>query len=260
MLIDEPFNVGNWSFKLGGLAKGFYTYIPDINEDEARVQFQKVLDNQTRRVFSKRKKEHWLPFTRTGRQVIKDPIAALSTEWLYRNFELDILILVRHPAAYVSSLKRMNWDFPFEHLSSQKKLMSNELFPFRDLILSPPKDFIERGALSWKCIYHVLSNYIDRNKWMYKRHEDLAGDPVVQIKSIYDEFDLEWDKNIEQKIMNYSDHSNPVKVKKGKTHQLKRDSRNLRFKWKTDLNKIEIKKIKTITSPIWEKFYDENDW
>ncbi|CAN5194691.1 sulfotransferase domain-containing protein [soil metagenome] len=260
LFIDEPFNIGNWAFKLGGLAKGYYTYIPDIDENEARVQFQKVLENQTRCVFSKRKKEHWLPFMRTGRQIIKDPIAALSTEWLYKNFELDILILVRHPAAYVSSLKRMNWNFPFEHLSSQKKLMSSELFPFRDSIQSPPEDFIERAALSWKCIYHVLSNYINRNEWLYKRHEDLAGNPVVQIKSIYDEYDLNWNKNVEDTIKKYSDHSNPVKVKKGKTHELRRDSRNLRYKWKKDLHNNDIEIIKDITSPVWEEFYTENDW
>ena len=197
---------------------------------------------------------------RNGRQIIKDPIAALSTEWLYKNFELNILILVRHPAAYVSSLKRMNWDFPFEHLSSQKKLMDNELFPFVESIQNPPEGFIKRAALSWKCIYHVLFNYIDRNGWLYKRHEDLAGRPVIQIKSIYDEYDLNWNKNIEDTIKQYSDHSNPVKVKKGKTHQLKRDSRKLRYRWKTDLNDIEVQKIKAITSPVWEKFYNENDW
>ena len=51
LLIDGPFNIGSWAFKLGGLAKGYYTYIPDIDEQRAKNEFQKVLNNKTRRVF-----------------------------------------------------------------------------------------------------------------------------------------------------------------------------------------------------------------
>ena len=112
--------------------------------------------------FSKKKKEHWFPFLRKGRQVIKDPIAVLSLDWLYNNFDIDILILVRHPAAYVSSFKRMNWDFPFDHLLSQENLMEIELYPLREEILNAPTDFVERAALSWKWIYFILSKYIPK--------------------------------------------------------------------------------------------------
>jgi hypothetical protein len=41
----------------------------------------------------------------TARTVIKDPIAIMSAEWMYENFDLDIIVLIRHPAAFVSSLK-----------------------------------------------------------------------------------------------------------------------------------------------------------
>ncbi len=260
MLIDEPFNIGDCSFKLGGLPKGFYTYIPDINEENARIQFQMVINNRTKRVFSKRKKEHWFPFMRTGRQIIKDPIAALSTEWLYKNFELDILILVRHPAAYVSSLIRMGWEFPFNHLMRQQALMEIELSPLKNEIMNVSTDFIDRAALSWKCIYFVLSNYIDRNNWVYKRHEDLAQNPVKEIKRIYTDFELEWNGNVKETIERFTGKSNPVKVEDGRTHLLKRDSKKLIHKWKGDLSIEQIYRIKEITSPVWQNFYDESDW
>ena len=190
LYINEPFNVADWAYKLDGLAHYYYTYIPDLDEKKAYEAFNKVLNNKTRKVFAKKELEFWIPVLRKGRKLIKDPIAALSSEWLYQNFDLDILVLVRHPAAYVSSLKRMNWNFPFDHLLKQKKLMSQELSPLRAEIQNVGEDFIERAALSWKCIYFVLSNYIQRNNWLYKLHEDLSINPIDEFNNLYTELGI----------------------------------------------------------------------
>lgn len=260
ILIDEPFNIEKWAYKLGGLTNIYYTYVPNIDEDKARIAFQKVLDNKTRRVFSKRKVEHWLRFTRNKRKVIKDPISALSSEWLYSNFDMDILVLVRHPAAYVNSLQRMDWNFPFHHLIQQDKLMENELNDLRTDIESPPDDFIGQAALSWKCIYKVLSNYLERNEWAFRRHEDLALNPVQEIKRLYEIFDLRWNEEVESKIIEHTRATNPSSINSNKTHVLKRDSKDLATKWKKNLSVSQIERIKEVTFPICEQFYSDDDW
>ena len=48
--------------------------------------------------------------------IVKDPIALFSAEWLAEKFDMNILVLIRHPAAFVSSIKTRNWSFDFSNL------------------------------------------------------------------------------------------------------------------------------------------------
>ncbi len=40
------------------------------------------------------------------RPLIKDPIGLFSYKWLVSKFDMDVLVLIKHPAAFVSSLKK----------------------------------------------------------------------------------------------------------------------------------------------------------
>jgi len=256
----EPFNVEKWSYALNNLAQYAYTYIPGLDEKEAYNAFEKILYNKTRKVFSRNELKYWFPYLRKGRIIIKDATAAMSSEWLYKNFDLNVLITVRHPAAYVTSLLRVNWDFPFENLLNQKTLMERELFPLKEEMENIGNNFIDKAALSWKCIYYVLTNYIRRNDWLYKRHEDLSRNPVDEFEDLYNVLGLQWDDEVRQKILQYTGSSNPVSAEAGVVHQLKRDSRSLVNLWKEKLTPDQIKRIKEITDPISSIYYDDSEW
>lgn len=60
-----------------------------------------------------------------GRRFIlyKDPIAILSAEWIYRHYNAKVLVLIRHPAAYVASIKRLNWSMGPSKFKSQPEFM-----------------------------------------------------------------------------------------------------------------------------------------
>ena len=45
--------------------------------------------------------------------LLKDPIALLSAPWLARRFGYRPLVVVRHPAGFVSSLVRVGWRVRF---------------------------------------------------------------------------------------------------------------------------------------------------
>ena len=57
------------------------------------------------------------------RPLIKDPIAVFSAEWLAQRFNMDVVVLIRHPAAFAGSLKKVKWSHPFEHFIEQQLLM-----------------------------------------------------------------------------------------------------------------------------------------
>src|SRR5918997_6336868 len=185
LMAHEPFNIEPWAYALDGLAKYWFTYAPALPQDAALKAFSKVLERRTRKIFLKNELQYWIPPLRRGRLIVKDPIAALSSDWLARNFGLEVVILVRHPAAFAASLKRLNWRHPFEHFLGQEVLMQRHLEPYRAEIESRPENIAEQAAIIWKCIYGVLFAYLDSNaNWVVRKHEDLSSNPVAELSNL----------------------------------------------------------------------------
>jgi hypothetical protein len=76
-------------YALDGFAKHWFTYAPALPQDAAPEAFGKVLRRRTRKIFLKNQPQRWFSPLRLGRLIIKDPIGALSSDWLARNFALE---------------------------------------------------------------------------------------------------------------------------------------------------------------------------
>ncbi len=163
LVAHEPFNIEPWANALDGLAKHCFTYAPALPQDAALEAYDKVLRRRTRRIFLKNQPQDWFPPLRSGRLIVKDPIAALSSDWLARNVDFEVVVLVRHPAAFAASLKRLNCRHPFGHFLTQAMLMERCLDPYRAELESKPENIAEQAAIIWKCIYGVLFAYVDSN-------------------------------------------------------------------------------------------------
>lgn len=50
------------------------------------------------------------------RALLKDPFAVFSVPWFAKKLNCQIVITVRHPAAFASSLQRLGWNFDFKDL------------------------------------------------------------------------------------------------------------------------------------------------
>lgn len=201
------------------------------------------------------------------RTIIKDPIALMSTEWLYKNFDLDIIVLIRHPAAFIASIKIKNWEFDFHNYLDQKYLMNNYLKNYEDLIIDfskNEKDIIDQGILLWNTIHEVIDKYQSKynNEWYFVKHEDLSSDPIVEFKKIFEKFDLPFNS----KVKNYITSTTTEKVKKEvltnstPIDHVKRNSKENIKSWKSRLTEEEISRIKKGTENVWIKFYSESDW
>ena len=68
---------------------------------------------------------------RRARPLLKDPIAVFSSEWLASRFGAQVVVLIRHPAAFASSLKRLGWTHRFEHFLDQPLLLRDHLSSVR---------------------------------------------------------------------------------------------------------------------------------
>ncbi len=255
-LVEEPFNAEPWSYRLNGLATKWYTYAPLLDQEKAKKAYNVILTKNHRKLFPKKSFKYWLPWLRGKRAIIKDPLSSASLRWILDNFDVEPIVLLRHPCAIVNSLKRKNWVFPFEDLIAQPQLIEEHLpFFYEEFKNINVDDIVENGAFCWKCINTILSKYYTEDSSItVVRHEDLSREPLVEFNKLYDAVGLEWNDEVAQAIESFTGESNPVNAPKNKTHHLKRDSKHLIDAWKAYMKEEDINRIKEISSPLLGQF------
>ena len=194
--------------------------------------------------------------------LIKDPICLTAVEWIHKRWKSKNVFLIRHPAAFVSSLLRLNWRFNFENFIKQPELINRFLKPYESDINSPPEDFISEASLIWLCTTKIIIDYQEiYPNWIYIRHEDLSYNPIKEFKLLFKKLELPYTSKVKRLIKATSHHTNPSEVSdKSKVHQLQRNSRENIKNWKKRLTNKEIKKIRDMTEHISNKFYSDKDW
>lgn len=264
--IHEPFNIEEPRIHP---LKHWFEYVGEKDSKTRQRSIYKYLDELLDLNFSGIKKDFlmfqgprdFLRFIKdiferiNKRPLIKDPLAIMSADWIYKKFNARMIIILRHPAAFVASVKVKEWHHPFKHFSDQDELM-RLLSPYASTILEYQKtnpDLIDQGILLWNLIYYRVSQFQQKYPdWMYIRHEDLSRNPIDEFRKIYKKLHLRFDEQIRNKIIESTSAN--------KEDHLKRDSKKNITSWKNRLTENEIERIKTGTSGLWEKFYSEQDW
>lgn len=201
-------------------------------------------------------------WARDSRPIVKDPIAFFSAEWLAETFDMDVVVLIRHPAAFCSSLTALGWRFDFSNFLEQPLLMSRYLEPFRDEILeyaANEQGLLSQAILLWKCFYHTVHIYQNNHPdWIFVKHEILSSDPVEQFQKLYEALGLEFTSFAKSSILKSTGSHNPVERATAKS--IMRNSKENIFNWKHRLTQDEILRIKKETSELSKLFYTEADW
>ncbi len=205
----------------------------------------------------------------TGRMIplLKDPIALMSTEWVAEEYNAAVVLMVRHPAAYVNSVRRLNWRTPVEDFLHQEHLMvdlpSDLQYEIRSRAASrpiPDHYLLEDAALCWKIFHTVVHRYRrDHPEWIVINHENLSRNYLNGFREIYRSLGLSWSNAVAEKIESHCGSCNPV-TQGSSIHEFRQDSASLTDAWKNSFSDEEIEKIRDITSPVWELFYEEESW
>jgi hypothetical protein len=274
--ISEPLNVFHRPGVFRVPVRSWYTYINGANGSEYLSAFQELLDfryHLSREILSIRS---WKDFLRMGRDfhafyvggvrgqrvLLKDPFAVFSTPWFAQKLNCQVVITVRHPAAFANSLKRLNWPFDFHDLLGQPALMHDHLEEDRSQMESiRVDDLIGRAALLWRMIYrsvHAVRNL--HPDFQVVRHEDLSLDPLAGYQALYKSLGLNFNEKARDMILNSSNSENPMELSKAKTHAVKLDSRASVNNWKKRLGADEIDRIRRMTEGVSELYYSDDEW
>ena len=208
----------------------------------------------------------WSTFTvgrlRRKRPLLKDPFAVFSASWFASRLDCQVLITVRHPAAFASSLKRLDWPFQFADLLNQPLLMRDRLGAFRDEMQAVSRDdVIGQGSLLWKIIYHTVAEERKTHpELLLVRHEDLSREPVDGYRLLYSQLGLSFNRKAEKAILSTSSAANPGEIPSRSAHSIQVNSQANISQWKQRLAPQEIDRVRSITAAVAAAYYPEEAW
>lgn len=201
---------------------------------------------------------------RGKRPLIADPFATFSTEWFQRRLGCQVVLAVRHPAAVVSSRKRLGWEIDFHQLLDQPLLMRDVLSSRRaemESMLDRRGDLLGQGSHLWCAIYGSLVDRLARppELWVV-RHEDLSRDPVGEFERLYRALHLPFTVRVKRVIERASMAGNAPELTLDHPHRVRLDSRANLDNWRRRLTAEEIARIRSITSDVATHYYPDIDW
>jgi len=274
--IDEPFNLARSPGSFRVPVDHWYPYVSAENETNILPPLQQALDfkypflRELARCRNRADVVHtlrsWRVFARGrgGRPLVKEPHAIFSIPWFAERLASDVVVTVRHPAAVVSSWKRLEWSFDFVNLLEQPILMRDWLESFRaemQAALRPDKDLVDRVALLWRVIYAV----VDRQRKLHPsvhvvRQEELSADPVGEYARLYAALDLSFTSDAADAVRASSSGDNPKETKVERPHETHIDSRANLENWKQRLSEEEISRIRHLTEETASLYYPSLEW
>lgn len=199
---------------------------------------------------------------RGARAIIKDPFALLLAEWIQPRIDALMIVLVRHPAAFVSSVKRLRWRLDSRWLLGQQALMEGDLRPFRqELEDDDGLDLVDHGCLVWRALNSVVARLDDDHPdWTVMRYEDLALAPVAEFRHLYDALGLMWTDEVATQIEIRNSADNPSEVQRRSRGGTSRDSRSAIWTWRDRLTPDEIARIRDTTADVAAQWYGDAEW
>ena len=197
---------------------------------------------------------------RVRRWLLKDPIACLAAEYLHQELGMQVVIVVRHPAAVVASFLRLGWRFPIDEMVAQPG-MQHVLGATAGALPPPPRDAVVEGAYLWLLQQKVLDAYAERNPAMLVvRHEDLSREPLPRFLELYTSLGLTWTDDVARTITEHTSRENPVEAPGGVAHALARDSADLVKAWRRRMTDEQVALVRGIVEPVSRRRYDDADW
>jgi hypothetical protein len=276
--ISEPLNIWHRPGVLISPTRYWYTYLCTENEDEYLSGLLQTLHFRYHTFAELRSLRFFKDIGRMGRDwsifqsgrlfhkrpLLKDPFAIFSAPWFSERLGCQVVITVRHPGAFASSLKRLDWPFDLHDLLSQPWLMRDWLEPFRsemEAMAKNPDDIIGQSCLLWRMVYQVVERFKkEYPQFQIVRHEDLSLDPVGGYRVLYASLGLSFTPQAEAAILSSSSSENPVELSKRAVHSVRLDSQANLHNWKRRLSPSEITRVRELTEEVAARYYPDLDW
>jgi len=288
--LNEPFNPKRPPGQSPGILNASvpvgYLYVNGHNSDAFRSALGDTFRFRYRHLAELRQNHAWFDlakmakyssaFTmgalRRKRPLLDDPYASLAAPWIAEEFDGQVAVLVRHPAAMVASYRKLGYRAHFRHFLDQPHLMADYLEPWRDEMeaLVETDDRVAQVATFWAMLHRVLADMADRSDRLHVvRYEDLCADPVGEFERLFIRLGLEFNDAARAEVVrgtegNSKNQSHSWRVSRhgglSRTAFRPMDSKAMISAWKKTISPVEGARIRVITGPVADRFYTDADW
>jgi hypothetical protein len=198
----------------------------------------------------------------SARPILKDPIAIYSAGWLADTFDMDVIVLIRHPAAFVNSVVSRRLRHPFDHFLRQPLLMRDVLSSYASDIArfsDVEQPILDQGILLWNLLHSPIARYRrEHPSWSFLRLEDLAAQPEASFREIYERLGSTYDEAVRRTVAEHSRTGNPAEAADPSSRV--RDSAASVVAWKRRLASTDVERVRAGVDPLSKDFYTDADW
>jgi hypothetical protein len=272
--VHEPFNITKRPCACGIYFDKWFYYLTTENEACYRQHLQHLISASSNQfhllnmLIDVRSNNNLRPLKiyfqqlRATRTVVKDPLAYFSSCWLSCTFNMQVVILIRHPAAVANSYKQLGWEHDFSHFLSQPLLMRDYLAPFADEIAefaTNKHELIDQIALLWKLVYSAVSQQAaHHDDWLLVRHEDLCRNPENEFASMLYRLNITPSPSLHRAITATTTTNNAQAL--ADPYSIFRNSHVMCTQWKTQLSQWEIAQVHQRVGNLADRYYAEDEW
>lgn len=261
--IHEPFNPNKNAWKEP------FSYVP-VDGDDPTVDrhMSWVLKGGFRASSMNGPVDHYLMPLRLFRPpihriMIKDPLACLLTGYLTRRFDLQTIVLFRHPCGFVASVTRLGWPtaIQLKEFLSRRQLMDDYLAPYADLMeRHSTGDSIESAAVLHGVLNSVLWRQTNELGLGWFRFKDLCASPIERFQGLFERLDLPYSEAVRDQHVKLCTSGSAVSGDYH-PHAVARQSQAMAESWRRDIDGPKSSLIRGI----WQRFdiplYDDDrDW
>jgi hypothetical protein len=185
------------------------------------------------------------------RVLIKEPIGCLLSRYLTAQFGFQTLVLFRHPAAFVASVRTLGWpsQIHLQRLLAQPALMNSTLQPYRGVMeRCAESDGLEAAAALHGSLNRVLWQFVEEMPQMTPVcFEDLCADPLESFRELFARFNVPYTPAMRETHQRLClAESRP----QHSAHETVRRSSDMADKWRKQLKADEVR----IVEEIWRSF------
>ncbi len=170
------------------------------------------------------------------RLLVKSVHAPLSIEWLTSEFDVDVVIVLRHPGSILASWISLDFIDQYVAFEERPALVSRASAMGVPL---PGGDQLERTIGRIGVLTTALEQAVARHpSWKVRTHEQMCADPVAEFRRLYADLGLQWN---DRAVNHLADND-----RAGKGFRTQRRAADLPDDWKRRLTPEQIEVMQRV--------------
>jgi len=186
------------------------------------------------------------------RIMIKDPLACLLTGYFAARYDLQTLVLFRHPCGFVSSVTRLGWPTGgfLKDFLGREQLIADHLSPYVSLM----EKYANQKSIAAAAVLHgvmnkAIWNMVQTHSLKWTLFEDLCADPIEKFKKLFEWFNLPYgpDTRLHHERLCSNGSANSADYQ---PHAVARNSSAMARSWRKHLSRADAETVREI----WRQF------